>query len=79
MYTQEGTATPTTTSSEDDGTSTAPSLSPPAEFNMAPPLEKRFKKPPPMGNRRRPSKQHLQQKAEEVTDLDGEMLFTCIE
>ena len=46
---------------------------------MAPPLEKRFKKPPPMGNRRRPSKQHLQQKAEEVTDLDGEILCTCIE
>lgn len=83
---QEGTATPTTTSSEEDGTaSTVPSLSPPpppppaVELNMAPPLEKQFKKPPPMGNRRKPTKQYLQEKrGEEVTDLDGETVCVYV-
>ena len=81
--TQEGTATPTTASSEEDGISTVPSLSPPpppaVELNMAPPLEKQFKKPPPMGNRRKPTKQYLQEKkGEEVTDLDGERVYVCM-
>ena len=65
--------------------STVPSLSPPPapamELNMAPPLEKQFKKPPPMGNRRRPTKQHLQEKkGEEVTDLDGKTVcvYVCV-
>ena len=62
---------------EEDGTSAIPSLSPtppPAvELNMTPPLEKQFKKPPPIGNRRKPTKQYLQEKkGEEVTVLDGE-------
>ena len=43
--------------------------------NKIPPLDKHFKKPPPLKNRRTPSKQHLKQMASgsgEDEEMDGE-------
>ncbi len=66
--TEEGVLEPTT-----DRRST---LSP--EVNKIPPLDKHFKKPPPLKNRRTPSKQHLKQMAAgsgEDEEMDGECVW----
>ncbi len=68
--TEEGVLEPTT-----DRRST---LSP--EVNKIPPLDKHFKKPPPLKNRRTPSKQHLKQMAAgsgEDEEMDGECVCVC--
>ncbi len=60
---------------EDDKRS---SLSP--EVNKLPPLERQFKKPPPVKSRRTPSKEHLKQMAttnsEPVEDMEGECVIS---
>ena len=72
--TEEGVLEPTT-----DRRST---LSP--EVNKIPPLDKHFKKPPPLKNRRTPSKQHLKQMAAGSggdEEMDGECVLcecTCM-
>ena len=53
--TQDGTTTATTTSKEEEAVTT-PTLNHEDNLNKIAPLEKQFKKPPPMENRRRPSK-----------------------
>ncbi len=45
------------------------------EVNKIPPLDKQFKKPPPLKNRRTPSKQHIKQMASGSggdEEMDGE-------
>ena len=61
-HTQSGKAVTTSLHEEDSKPgSKRSSLSP--EVNKIPPLDKQFKKPPPLKNRRTPSKQHLKQLA----------------
>ena len=69
-HSQDGTATATTTSEEEEAVTT-PTLSPQDNLNKLAPLEKQFKKPPPMKNRRTPSKQHM------TSDLELSQVCYC--
>lgn len=78
-HTQDGTPVaiphPYTDDNEPEPTPTSLSLGG-GEINKIPPLEKQFKKPPPLKNRRTPSKEHLKQMAG-VTE-DGETVCVVL-